>query len=71
MSFSVFLMATLLTLDQGSLPHPVTEIMVASAYAIGFIFVIIGRSELFTEHTTLAVLPVLNKRATVWRLLRS
>lgn len=31
---------------------------------------ILGRSELFTEHTTLAVLPVLDGRATVVSLLR-
>jgi formate/nitrite transporter FocA (FNT family) len=39
-------------------------------YAVGFIFVVLGRSELFTEHTTLAVLPVLGGRATVAQLLR-
>ena len=33
----------------------------ALAYPVGFIFVAIGRSELFTEHTTLAVLPLLNR----------
>jgi formate/nitrite transporter FocA (FNT family) len=32
--------------------------------------VIFGRSELFTEHTTLAVLPVLDGKASVWQLLR-
>jgi formate/nitrite transporter FocA (FNT family) len=39
------------------------------AYPLGFIFVVIGRSELFTEHTTLAVIPVLNKNATLKSLL--
>ena len=39
-------------------------------YAVGFIFVVLGRSELFTEQTTLAVLPVLNGRASVASLLR-
>jgi len=36
-------------------------------HAIGFI---IGRSELFTEHTTLAVLPLLSGRTTVARVAR-
>ena len=35
----------------------------ALVYPIGYIFVIIGRSELFTEHTTLATLPVMNGQA--------
>jgi formate/nitrite transporter FocA (FNT family) len=34
----------------------------------GFLFVILGRSELFTEHTTLAVLPVLDGRASLRQL---
>ncbi len=42
----------------------------AVVYAIGFIIVIIGRSELFTEHTTLAVLPLLSGRTTVRRIAR-
>jgi formate/nitrite transporter FocA (FNT family) len=36
--------------------HPsVLHVLLAIAYPLGFIFVIIGKSELFTEHTTLAV----------------
>jgi formate/nitrite transporter FocA (FNT family) len=41
----------------------------ALAYPLGFIFVVIGKSELFTEHTTLAVIPVLNKNAGIRSLL--
>ncbi|MCB0082266.1 MAG: formate/nitrite transporter family protein [Caldilineaceae bacterium] len=63
--FSLFLMATMWTYAHGQLPVPVVNILVANMYSIGFIFVIIGRSELFTEHTALAVLPVLNGRATL------
>lgn len=68
--FSVFLMATMLTLTRDVLPEPVTEILVANMYAVGFIVVIIGRSELFTEHTTRAVLPVLDGRASLTELAR-
>jgi formate/nitrite transporter FocA (FNT family) len=39
--------------------------MMALVYPIGYIFVIIGRSELFTEHTTLATIPVMNGQASL------
>ncbi|MDS0258660.1 formate/nitrite transporter family protein [Haloarcula sp. S1CR25-12] len=46
------------------------ELLLAFAYGVGFILVVLGRSELFTEHTALAVLPVLDRQATVRRLTR-
>lgn len=49
---------------------PLTEIGLAVAYAFGFVLVVLGRTELFTEHTTLAVLPVLDDQATLDRLVR-
>jgi len=61
--FSLFLMATMQTLVGTSFPQPLTRILVANMYAVGFIFVVIGRSELFTEHTTLAILPLISGRA--------
>lgn len=67
-SFSLLLMAVMVTRATGRLPEPVTEILVANMYAAGFLFVVLGRSELFTEHTTLAVLPVLDGRATLSQL---
>ncbi len=68
--FSLFLMGVMTTLVRGVLPRPVAEILIANMYAVGFLFVILGRSELFTEHTTIAVLPVLGGRATLAQLLR-
>ncbi|MFC3958331.1 formate/nitrite transporter family protein [Halovivax cerinus] len=68
--FGPLLMAVVLTLSTGGFGDLLTEVLVASAYAVGFIFVIIGRSELFTEHTTLAVIPVLDGQATVGQLTR-
>ncbi|BDC98679.1 formate/nitrite transporter family protein [Persicobacter psychrovividus] len=41
----------------------------AMCYPLGFIFVIIGRSELFTEHTAMAILPLLKKIVTIKELL--
>lgn len=69
-SFSVLLMATLLNVVTGVVAEPVSKVLVALMYSLGFIFVILGRSELFTEHTTLAVLPVLNARASMDSLVR-
>lgn len=63
--FSLFLMGTMQTLVGDTLPHAITRILVANMYAVGFVFVVIGRSELFTEHTTLAILPLISGRATV------
>jgi formate/nitrite transporter FocA (FNT family) len=68
--FGPLLMAVLLTLTTGGYGDLGTELLLASAYAVGFIFVIIARSELFTEHTTLAVMPVLDGRASPTKLVR-
>ena len=68
--FSLFLMAVMLTETEGLLPQPVISLMVANMYAIGFIFVILGRAELFTEQTSLAVLPILNGKASFGMLAR-
>lgn len=67
--FSVFLMASIYSLFHDLIHPSVLQVFLALAYPIGFIFVVIGKSELFTEHTTLAVIPVLNKDATIKSLL--
>ena len=67
-SFSLLLMAVMRSLVEGRLAEPVAKILVANMYAVGFLFVVLGRSELFTEHTTLAVLPVLDRRASLAQL---
>lgn len=68
--FSVLLMAVMLTLFKGVKSEASVHIIVAMMYPLGFIFVVLGRSELFTEHTTLAVLPVLQKLSTFPKLFR-
>ena len=70
LGFSVMLIGVVMTLNTGVLPPIAGEILAAAAYSIGFLFVVIGRSELFTEHTTLAILPVLNGRSSLRDLLR-
>jgi formate/nitrite transporter FocA (FNT family) len=59
LGFSALIVAAVITLVTGVYGTPLTTLLVANAYTIGFIFVVLGRSELFTEHTSLAVLPVL------------
>jgi formate/nitrite transporter FocA (FNT family) len=47
---------------------PGLVLLLAFAYSIGFLIVILGRSELFTEHTTLAVLPLLSRQTSIARV---
>ena len=68
--FSVFLIAVLFSQFHDQISSPYLHLILSLAYPIGFIFVIIGRSELFTEHTTLAVLPVLNRVSSIMDLLQ-
>jgi formate-nitrite transporter family protein len=68
--FSLFLIAVALTHADGELPKPVEKLLISNLYSVGFIFVILGRSELFTEQTTLAVLPTLGGRSSIGSLLR-
>lgn len=70
LGFGPFAMAALLSLTADAFPRPLTDLLVANAYALGFIFVVLGRSVLFTEQTTSAVLPVLARRVSLWQLLR-
>ncbi len=63
--FSLFLMGIVYTLFHGQVSSSVLHTLIALSYPIAFIFVVIGKSELFTEHTTLAVLPVLKGDATL------
>ena len=70
LGFGPFAMAVGITLFTGLVPREVLDLGAANLYTIGFIFVVMGRSALFTEHTTSAVLPVLAGRSPVRRLLR-
>jgi formate/nitrite transporter FocA (FNT family) len=67
--FSIFLMAILYSMFSKNLDENQLHLVLAAAYPVGFIFTVIGKSELFAEHTTLAVIPVLNGNATVKSLL--
>lgn len=66
--FGPLLMAVTMTRVGDTLPESVVALLMAAMYSVGFIFVVLGRSELFTEHTTLAVLPVLDGQASLTSL---
>ncbi|KGE89523.1 MAG: formate/nitrite transporter family protein [Phaeodactylibacter xiamenensis] len=70
LGFSLLVIGVLYTMFNDQLSMEVMQVVLALAYPIGFIFVILGRSALFTEHTTLAVLPVLNGRESLKDLSR-
>jgi formate-nitrite transporter family protein len=71
LGFSLFLVAVMETQFTDHVSEPVRAILVANMYSIGFIFVVLGRSELYTEQTSLAVLPVLSGQRSGWSLARS
>jgi formate-nitrite transporter family protein len=68
--FGPLLMAVIASSTASVLPRPIVELLMALAYTIGFVLVVVGRSALFTEHTTSAVLPVLAKRAGIEKIFR-
>lgn len=70
LGFSLLVIGVLYTMFREKLSVEAMQVVLAMAYPIGFIFVILGRSALFTEHTTLAVLPVLNGRESIGRLVQ-
>ena len=70
LGFSLLVIGVLYTMFSAKLSLETLQVVLAFAYPIGFIFVILGRSALFTEHTTLAVLPVLSGKESVGGLAR-
>lgn len=68
--FSLLLLGIIHTSFSGQLSDDYLKWILAAGYPIGFIFVIIGRSELFTEHTNLAFVPVLNGSVGIKSLFR-
>jgi formate/nitrite transporter FocA (FNT family) len=67
--FSIVLMGTVLTLFGHQMEPAILHLSLSLCYPLGFIFVIIGRSELFTEHTALAIIPVLRGTVKIKQLL--
>lgn len=68
--FSYVLICSLYFLLQGSMDEKFIFKMFGLVYPIGFILVILGKSALFTEQTSVLALPVLNRQRTVSELLQ-
>lgn len=68
LSFGALFMGIVLTFASG-FPSPlIKQLALANASAIGFVIVVIGQSELFTAHSTMGILPVLDRRASLREL---
>lgn len=66
--FGPLMMMVMLSTTTAVLEEPLAKVLMSVLYTVGFVFVILGRSELYTEHSTLAVLPVLDGREPVRHL---
>jgi formate/nitrite transporter FocA (FNT family) len=68
--FSYTLICTLYFLMDGKFSDQVIYKSFALVYPLGFILVILGKSALFTEQTSVLALPVLNRQRTIFELLK-
>jgi formate-nitrite transporter family protein len=57
-----------LAAQAGQADSPAMALLYANLYSVGFILVVLGRMDLFTEFTTIAILPVLRGRRSVGAL---
>ncbi|WP_273837578.1 formate/nitrite transporter family protein [Halococcus sp. PRR34] len=65
LSFGALFMAMVLTFAGGFDSTLTKQVTLAGVSSIAFLFVVIGQTELFTAHSTMAVLPVLDGRASL------
>lgn len=68
--FSYFLLCTLHHLLEGKIGENAIFKLFSIVYPVGFILVILGKSALFTEQTSVLTLPVLNGQRKIIELLR-
>lgn len=68
--FSYVLVCTLYFLLQGSMDETIIFRLFGVVYPLGFIMVILGKSALFTEQTSVLALPVLNRQRSIRELLQ-
>lgn len=68
LSFGALFMGIVLTFSTGFSSPLIKQFVLANASVIGFIIVVMGQSELFTAHSTMGILPILDKRATLGEL---
>lgn len=68
LSFGALFMGIALTFSAEFSSLLVKQFVLANASVIGFIIVVIGQSELFTAHSTMGILPLLDRRASLSEL---
>ena len=68
--FSYLLIAIIYTLLEGKFSISTIPYIAAFAYPVGFIMVVLGKSILFTEQTSLLTLPVLHKKRSIKALVK-
>ena len=66
--FSFLMLCSLFSFLEGKVAEETIFKLIALVYTLGFILVVLGKSILFTEQTSLLALPVLNNRRSVWSL---
>jgi formate/nitrite transporter FocA (FNT family) len=68
--FSYFLICSLYYLLSGTMAENTIFKLFSLVYPVGFILIVLGKSALFTEQTSVLAIPVLNGQRTIWELLR-
>lgn len=68
--FSYLMVCAVYYLLGGNLNEQVVLKLFSIVYPLGFILVILGKSALYTEQTSVLALPVLNGQRNIWELLR-
>lgn len=67
---SVLLLGMVVGAYGGVTGEPVQRLLFGCAYAVGFVIAILGRTDLYTEYSTIAIFPVLTGERGVGALLR-
>lgn len=68
--FSYLLVCTVYYFLGGTLDEQILLKLFSVVYPVGFILVILGKSALYTEQTSVLALPVLNGQRSIWELLK-
>ncbi|WP_107039311.1 formate/nitrite transporter family protein [Brumimicrobium mesophilum] len=68
--FSYVLVSTLYFLLEGTMGEFAIYRLFGFVYPVGFVLVILGKSALFTEQTSVLTLPVLNGQRSIWEMLK-
>lgn len=68
--FSYVLVCTMFFLLHGMIPDHFVYRLFGLVYPFGFVLVILGKSALFTEQTSVLALPVLNRQRSILQLLK-